>query len=155
MVITLKYKKALLTLLLSLVGITQLLIYSAKATAGIALDDPVRLNDMVKTLLMPSIQEAADDFYEPYLTIEPTVATYYATEITEIQGGEQIREGIYNSHYTVVVEIFPYVGPHISVGKGRITLKFQPDGVSVENYEHLESYELPPHLQSLLKKPLP
>ncbi|MEA4895653.1 MAG: DUF3888 domain-containing protein [Oscillospiraceae bacterium] len=151
-VIILKNKKILLTALLSLIVISQLLLCSTKAMVQIALDDPVRLNDMVITLLMPSIQEAVESFYEPYLTIEPTVATYYASKIIEIQGGERIHEGIYNSRYIVTVDVFPYIGPHISVGKDRITLNVQPDGVSVESYEHLESHKFPPHLQSLIKK---
>ena len=145
--IYLKSKKILLVLLLSSILMIQPLFCSAKAMGNTIQDDTAELDNLVLTLLMPSIREAVNSFYEPYLTIEPTVATYYASKIIEIQG-----EG---SNYTVTVEVFPYVGPHISVGKDRITLNIKQDSVSVENYEHLESHELPQHLQSLLKKPLP
>jgi len=47
----------------------------------IKIDDSLRLNDMVITLLTPHISDAVDRFYDPYLTAEPTVATCYASEI--------------------------------------------------------------------------
>ncbi|HWS42911.1 MAG TPA: DUF3888 domain-containing protein [Pseudoflavonifractor sp.] len=120
---------------------------SGRAAGAAAMGTDAQLDDLVITLLMPSISEAAGSFYEPYLTIRPTVAPYYESKITEIRGG--------GSHYAVTVEVLPYVGPHISVGKDRITLDVRQYAVSVEHYEHLESHVLPQHLQSLLKKPLP
>ena len=133
---------------------------SAKATTALALDDPARLNDMVITLLMPQIANAVKNFYEPYLTVVPTVVPYFNSKITQIQGGEGIHEGAGNSHYIVTVEVMPYTGPHDPVGKDRVTLDLQMDEqegsrVAVKNYEHVKSYTLPPNLQSLLKKPLP
>ena len=104
---------------------------------------------------MPSIKDAVDRFYEPYLTIEPTVVPYNGAEITQIHGGERILEGINDSQYTVVVDVLPYIGPHISIGKDRITLAVRPDGITVEKFEHLESYDLPSNYRSLIKKPLP
>lgn len=154
-VIVLKIKKMLFAGLLSLILITQPMQCSSKASANVSLDNSVRLKDMVITLLMPTIQKAVNKFYEPYLTIEPTVVPFNGSEITDIQGGELIREGINDSQYTVTVEVLPYIGPHESVGKDRITLKVQFDGITVEKYEHLESYSLPPNYQSLIKKPLP
>ncbi len=127
----------------------------AEATAVTAADDPVRLSDIVVTLLMPAVREAVSSFYEPYLTLSPTVVPYYGSQIVEIRGGERFREGIGNSHYTITVEVLPYVGPHLSVGKDRLTLRIRPDGVTVERFEHLKSHPLTPNYQSLIKKPLP
>jgi hypothetical protein len=154
-VIALKSKKILLAVLLSLTLITQPILCSSKASTNITQDDSVRLKDMVITLLMPSIKDAVNHFYEPYLTIKPTVVPYNGAKITEIHGGERILEGINDSRYTVVVEVLPYIGPHDSIGKDRITLSVQPDGIVVEKFEHLESYDLSPNYQSLIKKPLP
>ncbi|MGE4352861.1 MAG: DUF3888 domain-containing protein [Oscillospiraceae bacterium] len=128
---------------------------SAQCKETIALDDSMRLNDMVITLLMPPVRVAVHRYYEPYLEIEPTVLPYSGSKIIAIQGGEGIHEGVYNSYYTVTLDVLPYVGPHLSVGKDRLTLSVRPDGVWVTNYEHLESYELTPNYQTLLKKPLP
>ncbi|MDD3346703.1 DUF3888 domain-containing protein [Oscillibacter sp.] len=148
-------KKTLFFLFAAAIMANPLFLVRADATDALALEDPVRLNDMVITLLMPPIEDAVNRFYEPYLTIEPTVVPYYGSKIVSIQGGEQIHAGISNSHYTVTVEVFLYVGPHLSVGKDRITLDVQVAGVTVKNYEHLESYPLTPSYQSLMKKPLP
>ncbi len=150
-----KVKKALLFAFLILTLTSFSFPSNAIEVDGLKTDDFLRLNDMVLTLLMPHISDEVDKFYEPYLTIEPTVATYYASEIVHIKGGEHIHEGIYNSHYTITVVVFPYVGSHLSVGKDRITFSFNPSGLVLEEYEHSESYTLPPNYQSSIKKPLP
>ena len=149
MVIIMKIKESILLVFMALLFASQMLFVNAKAADGPEFDDPVRLNDMIITLLMPPISEAVSDFYEPYLTGEPTVVPSYGSKIVSIRGG------ISNSHYTATVEVFPYVGPHQAVGKDRITLDIQPDGVAVINYEHVESYALTPNYQSLIKEPLP
>lgn len=155
MVIVLKRRKILFAVLLSLTLLVQAILCSSKASANITQDDSVRLKNMVITLLMPSIKDAVNRFYEPYLTIDPTVVPYNGAEITEIHGGERILEGINDSQYTIVVDVLPYIGPHDSIGKDRITLAVQADGVTVEKFEHLESYDLPSNYRSLIKKPLP
>ena len=53
------------------------------------------------------------------------------------------------------MEVQPYVGPHLSVGRDRITLKIDLDKVKVEKFEHIESFELPPNYQNIIKKKLP
>ena len=129
---------------------------SVRGADNTAKDDPVRLNDIVITLLMSPIKDAVNNFYKPYLTIDPTVAPYYGCEIVKIQGGERIREGISNSHYTITVDVLPYVGPHLSVGKDRITVEIRPNGtIKVIDYQHLQSHSLTPNYQSLIKNPLP
>lgn len=150
-----KTKKALLFGRIILCLISFSLPCKANAANRIKLDDPLRLNDMVLTLLMPHIKTAVEAFYEPYLTITPNVATYYASEIIDIIGGENINEGVYNSSYTVTVVVHPYVGPHLSVGTDRLIFTFNPIEISLKEYAHLESHTLPPHYQSSIKKPLP
>ncbi|MGI5986216.1 MAG: DUF3888 domain-containing protein [Clostridiales bacterium] len=149
-----QYRVLVMTLAF-LVLVTLCFFCNTRAEAEMALDDSVRLNDMVKSLLMPHISTAVEDFYEPYLTIKPIVATYYGTEIVSIKGGENIHEGIYNSHYTVTIDTVPYVGPHLAVGKDRLTFSFNPAGIQLYKHEHLESSTLPPHYQDIVKQPLP
>ncbi|MDR1541912.1 MAG: DUF3888 domain-containing protein [Clostridiales bacterium] len=115
------------------------------------MDDTVQLNDMAITLLMHSIKGAVNSFYELYLTIEPTAVPWNGAKIAGIQGGERIHEGINNSHYIVAIEVFPYVGPHLDVGKDRITLEVKMDGVTVKGYEHMEYYALPTNYHSLFR----
>jgi len=128
---------------------------SAAAAESTVSDDPARLEHMVVTLLMPAIRDAVRNFYAPYLTVEPTVAAY-ASEIVGIQGARRVRKGVYGSHFAVTVEVLPYVGPHLSVGKDRITIGVKADGTAtVEEFRHLESHALPAHYGSIVKKPLP
>ncbi len=149
-------RKRIVFIALAALVLAGLSCHGAAKAENEAAEDAGRLKNMIATLLIPSLQDAASLFYEPYLTIDPTIAPYYGTEITELQGGELVSEGTYSSHFTVTVEVFPYVGPHISVGKDRITLEVRGGGsVTVKNYEHLESHELPAHLKSLIKKSLP
>ncbi|MGE4484678.1 MAG: DUF3888 domain-containing protein [Oscillospiraceae bacterium] len=150
-----KTKKVLFPVLIVLIMISLHNGY-AKAADNTAADDPARLNNIIVTLLMPPISDAVNNFYKPYLTIEPTVVPYYGSKIIMIHGGERVREGIYSSSFTVTVEVFPYVGPHLSVGKDRITLSVRPNGITtLESYQHLESHQLTPNYQSLIKNPLP
>ena len=109
------------------------------------LNDSTRFYDIVMTLLMPELVNSVNSFYSQYLSQNPTIMTYFGCHITDIQ-----------EKYTIAVEVTPFVGAHIPVGKDRITLHFDTSGViEVKKYEHLESYELPPHKQSLIIKPLP
>ncbi len=128
----------------------------AKAAGGGMTDDPARLKDMIVVLLTPAINEAASNFYEPYLTISPTVAPYFGTELISLSDEALSSDRIYNPYYYVIVEVSPYVGPHLSVGRDRITLGVMPSGkIEVEKYEHLETHELPSHYVSIVKKPIP
>jgi len=131
--------------------------YAVEASNGIRLDDSLRLEHMVITLVMPEVERAVKAFYAPYLTITPNVVSYLETSILNIKGGEDIHTGGPNATtYTVMVEVFPYVGPHDAVGKDHITLEIDPVGtVTLKGFKHIESYELPWNLKSLVKKPLP
>ena len=109
------------------------------------INDSAKLNDIVMTLLMPELVSAVNTFYSQYLSQNPTIMTYYGCHITDIK-----------EKYTIAVEVLPFIGAHNPVGKDRITLHFNMSGIAtVEKYEHLESYELPPHKQSIIIKPLP
>jgi hypothetical protein len=93
---------------------------------------------------MPELSNSVNAFYSQYLSENPIIASYYGCYITDIQ-----------DKYAITVEVLPYVGAHDPVGRDRITLHIDSRGVLVEKYEHLENYELPPHKQSIIIKPLP
>lgn len=153
-------KKVLLSCMLTLLMIQPLpsiaINQSSPSLGGtvesIELQDPDQLSDIIINLLMRALTDAVWSFYEPYLTTRPTVADYYGTELTAIQ---HVRTEDYDAYYTFTIEVTPYVGPHLSVGKDKITLCFNNNELTVINYEHLESHTLPPHYQSVLKQPLP
>lgn len=127
--------------ILSIVFIFCLQGYSVNA---IEESKPTETEKIIINLLMPHIISSVNDFYYPYLYDYPTVASYYGSSVTIINSNE------------ILVEVLPYVGPHIAVGKDQITFDVSNLGeVTVKKYDHIESYQLPEHLQSLIKTPLP
>jgi hypothetical protein len=131
--------------------------YHAKADKRIQPDDPLRLEHIIITLVMPEIEMSVGAFYADYLTDTPAVTSYFGTTFLGVEGGENIHtDGPNATDYLVTVEVTPYVGPHIPVGKDHVTLEISSDGsVSMTELRHIESYELPRRLQSLVKRPLP
>lgn len=146
-------KKLIITILTLGLLVSGFTVYAANNANenAVGLENPERQNTVIITLLIPEIQKAVNEFYEPYLSIAPTVVAYLGdAKMIDIVGETD------SSRYTVTVEAEPYIGPHIQVGRDSITFDVLADGtVNLKNYEHLKSYELPPHLQSLIKKPLP
>ena len=105
--------------------------------------------DLSITMLYPHVEKAIDNYYSDYMTYLPheDPYSYEFVKIDKTPGK--------NYDYTIVIEVLPYVGPHLSVGKDQITFKIDLDGVKFEKFEHLESYELPPYYQNIIKKKLP
>ena len=131
-------------ILLCIVVIFILIQFSSAFAAEDIDNDTANVNEIVIKLLWPEIQSAVDSFYFPYLTVSPQVAYYYGTEIVEVSDNQ------------LTIETTPYIGPHIGVGEDKITFNISNSGdVTVSEYEHIKSYELPPHRQSIIKKPLP
>jgi len=116
--------------------------------------DSIKQNEQVYynlfiTMLYPYVEEAIADYYSEYMT-HPLNADPYDYRFISI-------EEIYGLNYsnTVELEVHPYVGPHLSVGRDRITFKIELDGVNIEKFEHLESHELPSRYHDIIKKKLP
>lgn len=108
-------------------------------------DDQVYYNLFI-TMLYPYVEIAIQNYYSEYFTYLPGEAPYsYKFINIEKTPGK-------NYSFTVVLEVQPYVGPHLSVGRDRITFKIELDGVTVEKFEHLASYQLPPNYQDIIKK---
>jgi len=53
--------------------------------------------------------------------------------------------------FLVTLEVTPVVGPHISVGKDRLTFDIGARGVELTKYEHLETHELPLNWKHVMK----
>lgn len=105
--------------------------------------------NLLVTFLYPYVEEAIDNYYDVYMTFLPGEAPY-SYKFTNIE-----MTPSHNYSYTIALEVQPYVGPHLSVGRDRIAFKIDLKGVKVEKFEHIESYELPPHYQNIFKKKLP
>ncbi|MEH7332305.1 DUF3888 domain-containing protein [Neobacillus drentensis] len=108
------------------------------------------INDILMVLLGSEIEKAVNNYYSAYLTHSPTVYPY-EVEIVNI---ERIG-GFRRFHFFITIETTPVVGAHNPVGKDRLTFEIAPpipDQIKLKRFEHIESYELPPHLQNLIKK---
>ncbi len=101
------------------------------------------------TLLFPHVEKAIRDYYDEYMKYLPGEAPW-AYDFTRFE-----KTPNKNYEYTVTMEVRPYVGPHLSVGKDRMTFEIGLGGVALQKYEHLESHELPSHYQDIWIKPLP
>lgn len=55
--------------------------------------------------------------------------------------------------FVLKIQIKPYVGPHFGVGVDRLTITVHgADNVEINNFQHIEEYQLPPHYQQIVKK---
>lgn len=108
------------------------------------------VNDILMLLLGPEIDKAVNNYYSKYFTYPPSVYPYQV----EIVNVERIG-GFRTFHFLITLETTPVVGAHIPVGKDRLTFEIAPTipgQIKLKNFEHLESYEIPPHLQNLIKQ---
>lgn len=103
--------------------------------------------DLFISLLSTEIEKPITDYYKKTLTYLPMVYPYevYVEEAKRI-GGDRSFE------FLVTLQATPVVGPHIAVGKDRLTLYISGDGqVQQRKLEHIKSYELPEHWQHIKK----
>ncbi|MDP4152972.1 MAG: DUF3888 domain-containing protein [Bacillota bacterium] len=100
------------------------------------------------TMIYPYVEKAIQDYYSQYLTYLPGEDpwSYKFLKIEKTPGK--------NYSYTVQLEAQPYVGPHLSVGADRITLGIDLGQITIEQFEHIKSYELPFNYQDIIKKKL-
>lgn len=101
------------------------------------------------TVIYPHVEKAIYDYYDEYMTYIPGEDpwSYKFISIEKMSG--------LNYSYIVKLQVQPYVGPHLSVGIDHITLNINLDNVKIEKFDHIKSYQLPPHYQGIIKKNLP
>lgn len=108
------------------------------------------VHDILMLFLGPEIDKAVSKYYSEYLTYSPSVYPYQV----EIVNIERIG-GFRTFHFSITLEITPVVGPHISVGKDRLTFEIAPtiipSQIKLKKFEHFETHELSPHWQHIIK----
>ncbi|GIN39423.1 MULTISPECIES: DUF3888 domain-containing protein [Heyndrickxia] len=108
------------------------------------------IKDILMLLLGKEIEKVVSDYYSDYLTESPMVYPYQV----DIVNVERV-DGFRSFHFLITLETTPVVGPHISVGKDRITFEIAPTipgDVKLNKFEHLETHDLPPHWQHIIKQ---
>lgn len=104
--------------------------------------------DIFVSLLMPYIDKEIDNYYLKYLTGSPTVAPYTVSILSA-----ERPNGYRTFFFRLKLRVSSYTGPHIGVGLDYITVTVGGSGaVTVEKFEHIKSYELPPEYQKIIKK---
>jgi len=104
-------------------------------------------DDIIVTFLAPTIDKVIDDYYKSILKGSAHYGGVFYTKIIcikRISGPDIYR----SANFIIEVEITPYVGPHMTVGRDRILIKLEPDGTAIVlGLEHLEDHELPEHMK--------
>ncbi|MDQ6420466.1 DUF3888 domain-containing protein [Paenibacillus sp. LHD-117] len=110
----------------------------------------LRLQDMLMNFLNPYINDAVEDYYQRLL-LEPPLVYPYLVDVVDSKRINGFRGFI----LSITLDVTPVVGPHISVGEDRLMFEISagPE-VNLVNYTHLKTYDLPPHFQDIVKKPV-
>ncbi len=120
---------------------------SAAARLQLAAKQEQLYRDLSLTLLYPSIDAAVKDFYQDYFKVIPH-DDIFSIEILDVSKPEY--QGAYT--FQITLELMPYLGPHNSVGRDRITFLITPSvAPQVVSFEHLESFALPENYADLAK----
>ncbi|GAA4297507.1 hypothetical protein GCM10023142_37190 [Anaerocolumna aminovalerica] len=101
--------------------------------------------DVIITALSPTINTAIENYYKNILTETPL----YDSSFIKILNIE--RPNGYRTWYFIInIEINPFIGPHIPVGKDRISIELSSPGLQeILTFEHVKDYPLPERYQHL------
>lgn len=89
-------------------------------------------------------------FLSPY-TNQPIKEHYGETLTWQLEAGEitstRMIYGTEGLYFIVKLKVQPFVGAHIPLGTDLFTFKIKDMKISLEKYEHLESFPIPPYLK--------
>ncbi|MBM7837311.1 hypothetical protein JOC54_000542 [Alkalihalobacillus xiaoxiensis] len=105
--------------------------------------------DSLTLFLMGPIEQEVADYYESILTESPMLYPYQI----DVQSVTRI-DGFRSFSFRYQIEVEPVVGPHIAVGRDLVTLEVSPlvpSLVKVTQFNHLETYKLPPQWEHIEK----
>lgn len=101
--------------------------------------------DVIITALAPTIDKAIDEYYKNVFTYLPG----YDSSFIKILNIER-PNGNRTSYFIINIEVRPFIGPHITVGKDRISIELSSPGIQeIQKFEHIEDYPLPDRYQHL------
>ena len=122
-----------------------LLVFTARAADGASDDD--LCHDIIITALMPAIDQAIGEHYNPMLRYTPCITPDEAV-IRKIERPNGDR----TMFFIIEVEVEPYLGPHITVGRDRVWVELSSGSPpKVLKFEHLEDYPIPEHKRYYLR----
>lgn len=100
-----------------------------------------------------SIEELYKDIIvtliEPYITNE--VKAHYGQllqyDLFNIKFLKIERPSYRSFDFTIKLQIMPFVGAHNTVGIDDVTIRISPIKTQVEEFKHIKSFPIPPHLK--------
>lgn len=108
-------------------------------------------DELILSFFMDNIESDSSKFYDNYFSTH--LAYYdYETKILDIKrGSESYRRFIY-----ITFGSTPMIGAHNPVGYDEISYKVDVQGnITLENFTHLKSFEIPEWLRTNMIKPYP
>jgi hypothetical protein len=120
-------------------------IVNTKAKQAKEESQDILYQDVIITALVPTINTAIDDYYRNILTESP----FYDSSSIKILNIE--RPNGYRTWYFIInIEIKPFIGPHIPVGKDRISIELSSSGLQeILSFKHVKDYPLPERYKDL------
>lgn len=112
--------------------------------------EELRIKDMFMLFLSPEIDKAVSDYYSDFYDTTPLVYPYQIKVISTERIG-----GFRTFHFLITLEVTPVVGPHVSVGKDKLIFEISPTlpgQIKLKEYKHIETHDLPPNWQHIIKK---
>ncbi|MDT8715891.1 DUF3888 domain-containing protein [Clostridium sp. 19966] len=94
--------------------------------------------DMLMLLLLPHITNAVEKQYGKFYSVDPS-----AIKVLELVRPLGYKTNIFN----IKLRVAPYIGPHDAIGLDDITLKIEPEKITLLKFQHIKSYKIPEHLQ--------
>lgn len=97
---------------------------------------------------------------ELYKDIIVTLINPYITREIEKNYGQLLQYDLFNIEFLniertnyrsfsflIKMQIWPFVGAHNTIGIDKITIRINPSETKVEQFEHIKSFSIPPHLK--------
>lgn len=101
--------------------------------------------DVIITALAPTINKAIENYYKNVMIDIPGYDSSFI-KILNIERPNDDR----TSYFIINIEVDPFIGPHITVGKDRMSIELSYPGTQeILKYEHLEDYPLPERYKNL------
>ncbi|SHJ82025.1 Protein of unknown function [Anaerocolumna jejuensis DSM 15929] len=108
-------------------------------------DQTILYQDVIITALAPTIDKAIDEYYKNVLSYLPG----YDSSFIKILNIER-PNGNRTSHFIINIEVEPFIGPHITVGKDKISINLSYPGIpEILKFEHVEDHPLPERYKDL------
>lgn len=101
--------------------------------------------DVIITALAPTINKAVADYYKKIYSETPA----YDISSVKILNIER-PNGNRTTYFIIKIEVTPFFGPHITVGRDIISIELSYPGIQeLMSLEHVEDYPLPERYKNL------